>query len=107
MPKTGKELAQRLKLIFELQEKTSSTTTVPLFSLRPKHSRFRRLEDVRRYISRHYSSSYALDYREQRGEWDVYFFKALPQETVPPSQRGRHTAPYLQLKVRSRLVGVK
>ena len=105
MLKTTKDLTKRLKLIFEVQEKTSSTLKIPLFGLQPKNHRFQNLQDVQRYMSRRYAAAYTLDQTRQEGDETIYYFKSLPQENLTKRDIGSSRAPLVQLRVRPRLLG--
>ncbi|HLC70934.1 MAG TPA: hypothetical protein VJI32_02945 [Candidatus Nanoarchaeia archaeon] len=105
MIKTTKDLTKRLKLIFEVQEKTSSTLKIPLFSLQPKNHRFQNLQDVQRYMSKRYANAYTLDRTRQEGDETIYYFKSLPQENLTKREMGSSRAPLVQLRVRPRLLG--
>lgn len=105
MMKTSKDLAQRLKLIFDVQEKTSSTLKVPLFSLHPKNHRFQNLQEVQRYMGKRYANAYTLDRTRQEGDETIYYFKSLPEENLSKRDVGSSKAPYVQLRVRPRLLG--
>ena len=107
MIKTGKDVAKQLKLVFEVQEKTSSTPNLPIFNLWAKLYRFASLEHLRRHIQRQYASSYVLERKHQTGDGEVYYFRALPVEQVYARDTGRSKAAYIQLRVRPKLVGVK
>ena len=105
--KTGKDVAKQLKLVFEVQEKTSSTPNLPVFNLWAKNYQYSSLEHVKRHIQRQYAGSYILERKQQTGNADVYYFKALPQEQVYARDTGRSKAAYVQLRVRPKLVGVR
>ena len=75
MLKTTKDLTKRLKLIFEVQEKTSSTLKIP------------------------------LDQTRQEGDEMIYYFKSLPREELAKRDKGSSRAPLVQLRVRPRLLG--
>ncbi len=105
MLKTTKDLTKRLKLIFEVQEKTSSTLKIPLFSLQPRNHRFHNLQQVQRYMGRRYAAAYTLDQTRQEGDETVYYFKSLPEEELTKRDKGSSKAPYVQLRVRPRLLG--
>lgn len=105
MTKTSKDLTRRLKLVFDVQEKTSSTLKVPLFSLQPRNHRFQNLQQVQRYMGRRYANAYALDKTKQEGDETIYYFKSLPEEELTKRDKGSSRAPLVQLRVRPRLVG--
>jgi len=105
MPKTSKDLTKRLKLIFEVQEKTSSTLKIPLFSLQPRNHRFQNLQQVQRYMSKRYAAAYTLDSTRQEKDETIYYFKSRPEEDLYKREKGSSKAPYVQLRVRPRLVG--
>ncbi len=103
--KTSKELTKRLKLVFDVQEKTSSTLKVPLFSLQPRNHRFQNLQQVQRYMSRRYANAYALEKTKNVGDETIYYFKSLPEEELTKRDKGSSRAPLVQLRVRPRLLG--
>ena len=105
MMKTTKDLSKRLKLVFDVQEKTSSTLKVPLFSLQPRNHRFQNLQDVQRFMSRRYAAAYTLDRTRQEGDETIYYFKSLPEEELTRRDKGSSKAPLVQLRVRPRLLG--
>ena len=105
MLKTSKDLSKRLKLIFEVQEKTSSTLKIPLFSLQPRNHRFQNLQQVQRYMSKRYAAAYTLDCTRHEGDETIYYFKSLPREELTKRDKGSSKASYVQLRVRPRLVG--
>ena len=104
MAKTGKDIAKRLKVVFEVQEKTSASPHIPLFSLWSKNYLFNNLEHVKRHIQRQYAGSYILEKKEHASGSDVYFFKALPEEQVYARDKGSYKAPYVQLRVKPKLL---
>jgi len=105
MPPTSRDLTKRLKLIFDVQEKTSSTLKVPIFSLQPRNHRFQNLQDVQRYMSQRYAAAYTLDRTRQEADETIYYFKSRPEEELTKRDKGSSRAPYVQLRVRPRLVG--
>lgn len=105
MPKTSKELTKRLKLVFDVQEKTSSTLKVPLFSLQPRNHRFQNLPQVQKYMGRRYANAYALDKTRKAGDETIYYFRSLPEENLTKRDKGSSKAPLVQLRVRPRLLG--
>lgn len=105
MMKTSKDLTKRLRLIFEVQEKTSSTLKIPLFSLQPRNHRFQNLPEVQRYMNRRYANAYALDKTKKVGDETIYYFKSLPEENLTKRDKGSSKAPLVQLRVKPRLLG--
>lgn len=105
MMKTSKDLSKRLRLVFEVQEKTSSTLRIPIFGLQPRNHRFQNLQEVQRYMNRRYAAAYTLDRTRQEGDETIYYFKSLPEENLAKRDKGSSKAPLVQLRVRPRLVG--
>lgn len=97
------KLAKHVRVILDVQEKTAST--VPLFSLWAKNYRFSKVEGMKKYLQQLYSANYTLERKEQKGEWETYFFKAAGDPRERPRRLAK--AEYVQVRVRPRVVGIK
>lgn len=113
MSKTGKatkttkanlsKIAKHVRVVLDVQEKTAST--VPLFSLWAKNYRFSKVEGMKKYLQQLYSANYTLERKEQKGEWETYFFKAQGLAKERPRRLAK--AEYVQVRVRPRVLGIR
>lgn len=97
------KIAQHVRVVLDVQEKTAST--IPLFSLWAKNFRFSKVEGMKKYLHQLYSSHYQLERKEQKGEWETYFFKAAGDPRERPRRLAK--AEYVQVRVRPRVLGIR
>ncbi|MEK6950721.1 MAG: hypothetical protein AABX13_03275 [Nanoarchaeota archaeon] len=95
--------AKDVRVVLDVQEKTASK--LPVFSLWARHFRFTKVEGMKKYLHQLYSANYTLERKEQKGEWETYFFRAQGQPAERPRRLAK--AEYVQVRLRPRVVGIR